>query len=428
VTSRRRLLLWLVLAVALLATVFWLMRPAPRASGPLPQEAYVWQRQKGPEVQRAVSGARELSRLVFLAGEVDPSTEPPRVSRVDLDLPLLAGLHRPVGLALRIGPLAGTFAERPQTAELLRKLAGEIVGKVRAAGIPVAELQLDYDCPETRLADYTGWVREVRGALAPTPVVITALPAWLSHRREFSRLATAADGYVLQVHALERPAGPTAPLVLCDPEIARAAVEEAASFHRPFRVALPTYGYLAGFDRAGRFLGLSAEGPSLSWPPGATLAPAEADPAALAGLVSQWTGDRPPELAGLLWYRLPVEGDRRAWSDVTFRAVRQGRKPRAELAVAVRPSSGDRVLFDLTLANSGEAKAPWPTAVHVEWDPPAKLVAADGLAGFEVHPSGEEQVRFARRPGQEPLATGGERAAGWLRFDRPAVVRASVEP
>src|SRR4029077_5145510 len=96
-----------------------------------------------------------------------------------------------------------------------------------------------------------------------------------------------------------------AAFLLCDPAAAKKAVEAAARFRRPFRVALPTYGYVVAFDRQGKGGGLSAEGPLLSWPREAMVRVARSDPAAMAGLVRTWTADRPAALSGILWYRLP---------------------------------------------------------------------------------------------------------------------------
>lgn len=418
---------WILLAAGLAAGVVWLARPEPRASGPLAQEAYVWQRRPGPEVRQAAARAGDLTRLVFLAAEADPRTEPPRITRVPLDPAVLASLPQTIGLALRIGPLPGRFADRPQTADRLLRLAETVVRDARAAGLAVAELELDYDCPESRLADYAAWVARVRRAVQPTPMVITALPAWLSRRRDFARLVEQTDGFVLQVHSFERPQGPEAPLVLCDPRAARAAVEEAARFRRPFRVALPTYGYVAAWSREGRFLGLAAEGPGLAWPRGAVLRTAEADPAAMAGLVAGWRRDRPRALAGILWYRLPAEGDRRAWPEATFRAVRQGRAPRPKLRAVARVQAEDAALVDIALANAGEAPAPWPAAVRLQWDPSSSLLASDGLAGYRIHEEGPGRLVLERRgKSPPPLPPGAERAVGWLRLDRAVRVEAAL--
>src|SRR5260370_34547670 len=112
---------------------------------------------------------------------------------------------------------------------------------------------------------------------------ITTLAGWLN-QPGFRALIAASDGYVLQVHSVEEPGSYDAPFTLCDPKTALAAVEKASSFGIPFRVALPTYGYLVAFAANGRFVGLSAEGPAKSWPADAKLREERSDPVAMGTL------------------------------------------------------------------------------------------------------------------------------------------------
>jgi hypothetical protein len=414
-----------LLAVAL-AAVLW--PRSGRASGPLRHEAYVWQRRWTPEVRAAVRQGADLAGFVVLAAEVDLSRLPPRVSRAAWDAASLRATGRTVGLAVRIGVFSrggGRFRAEPGQTGLLANVARAAVAEARARGIEPAELQLDYDCPESRLGEYPALVRAVRAAVAPVPVVLTALPAWLPHRRELRRLLDAADGWVLQVHSFAPPAGPEAPIVLADPAAARRWVEEAARFRRPFRVALPTYGYVAAFDARGKLLGLAAEGPSLAWPPGVRLRTARSDPEAMAGLVQGWTRDRPRELAGLLWYRLPSAGDRLSWTWPTFRAVLTGGVPRPDLRAERRlPSPG---LVEIDLRNAGEADAPWPPVLRIRWES-GDLLAADGLAGYRLHRTGPEEAALERAGTlhETPLRPGERRTIAWLRFASPTEVSIEV--
>lgn len=390
-----------------------------RVSGPLPQEAYVWQRAWTPAVRAALARTSDLEALVVLAAEVDLSTDPPRVVRAAYDP---GALDRPVGLAVRIGRFARRdgaterFAERPDLTERLAALARRLVADARERGLEVREFQLDYDCPESRLGDYPVLVRAVREALAPVPVTITALPSWLRHRRELKHLLRTTDGWVLQVHSLEPPSRPDAPPEICDPEAARRAVETAAGFRKPFRVALPTYSYLVAFTQAGDLLGISAEGPLPSWPPGALVGVARTDPDALAGLVRAWTADRPEELAGLIWYRLPVEGDRLNWPRAAFDAVREGRPPRKDLRVL--PRAAGPGLLEIDLENHGEAEAGWPVHVDLAWQA-GTLLAADGLAGYRIVRTDTGKLRLERSttPWDRPLRPGERRTVAWLRFE-----------
>jgi hypothetical protein len=412
----RRLLLCLLLLLAA-------CRPE-RASGPLRQEAYVWQRSWTPAVREAVESARGFAGLAVLAAEVDFRGESPRVVRVPLEGPALQASGLPVGAAIRILAFPGRFGDDPQLGRYLAQLGRSLLAEAAAQGISLSEIQIDYDCPESKLDDYRGLLPVLREAVAPVPVTITALPAWLSQQRAFGELMAAADGTVLQVHSLSPPKSPDGRIVLCDPEAAREWVEAAARFGRPFRVALPTYGYAAAFDRKGKLLGLSAEGPRLSWPEGVRVEMARSDPEALAGLVRGWTEDRPPELAGLLWYRLPVPGDRLNWAAPTLAAVMAGREPRGMLrAVSREPEPG---LVEVDLVNEGDGEIPWPAPVRIRWRDDTFL-AADGLGGYRMRREGDREILLERTgPSGPPSRPGERRAVGWLRFQAPTEVRVEI--
>ena len=434
--SRRRLFLFAALLAAALVLLFaalWTVRERPRrASGPLPQEAYVWQRSWGPEVRAAISRTSDLSALVILAAEVDLSASPPRVTRAAYDPAALQSTGKPVGLAVRIGRFgrragldgrlaAGRFQDDPELTRRLAFLARRLVQEAQGRGLEVAEFQLDYDCPESRLDDYPILVRAVRDAVAPVPVTITALPAWLRHRKEMKALLRETGGWALQVHSLEPPSRPDAPIELCDPEAARRAVEDAARFHAPFRVALPTYSYLIAFAPTGKLLGVSAEGPLPSWPRGVQVRTARSDPDKIAGLVRGWTADRPVELSALIWYRLPVAGDRLNWSWPAFRAVRSGRPPRRDLRAV--PRSAEPGLVEIDLINAGEGDERWPFRIELEWDS-GTLLAADGLSGYRIVQTGPRSVFLERQisPWDPPLLPGARRTVAWLRLAEGARV------
>lgn len=424
-------LLFLVLAVLGVLVVLSVFRPGRRTHGALPQDAYIWQRAWGPEVRDSLELSSGLAGFVILAAEVDLSTDPPRVTRASYDAKALRG--RPVGLAVRIGRFARRdgathrFAERPDLTDRLARLAQRLTADARTQGLQIREFQLDYDCPESRLNDYPVLVEAVRKSIAPVPVTITALPSWLRHRRDLGRLLQAADGWVLQVHSLEPPRRPDAAIELCDPEAARRAVETAARFREPFQVALPTYSYLIAFTPAGDLLGVSAEGPLPAWPPGVLIRRARSDPDALAALVRDWTADRPEELEGVIWYRLPVAGDRLNWPWPAFDAVRAGRPPRRELRA--QPRTSEPGLVEIDLVNTGEAEMGWPVRVDLSWNE-GELLAADGLAGYQVLRTGPRTLRLERSttPWDRPLRPGERRRVGWVRFDRSVEVRGSPTP
>ena len=388
----------IVFALGIVAALFLTHEaPVPRTRGPMTQQAYVWQRVWTEPVREAVAErAGAFSGLVALGAEVSWDQGRPVVARVP-------AASTP-GIALRIGPHANPGgAETAFLAELAASLDAR------------SELQIDFDCASSKLDGYRTWVRAIKQRVAPVPVVITALPSWLG-RDAFVRLVDDADGYVLQVHSLERPRGPSDRFSICDPGRARAWVERAARLGRPFRVALPTDGYLVAFDASGKFRGLCAEGPV---PRAATLRHGSADPQAMAFLVAAWTQDRPAALTGILWYRLPVSSDRLNWRWPTLVAVMAGTTPRANVVVRARRVAPS--LFEVDLLNDGDADLSARVEVAVSWTG-ARRVAGDGLAGFDLH----EQEDGARLVGSPALRPGARRMLGWLRLSRDVEVHVAT--
>lgn len=404
----------IALLLVLLTTLGADARPAagdldqpPRASGPLEQSAYLWQRRWSAPVHAAIerhAAHEQLGELLILAAELDG----PELTTIAWDPEALARAAS-VGLTIRIGPWSGPFGgpDDPVLPQLLAATR-DTLERARAAGLDVRELQLDFDAASRRLHEYIHWVAAVRELASPTPVSITALPDWLD-QPALPDLLAQIDGWVLQVHGL-RPMTRGHPSELLDVEAARAAVERAAvladELDRPFRVALPTYTYLIARDpTSGDPLGIAAE-----QAPRRLLrdrfARAEADPDAIAELLASWTADRPAALRGIVWFRLPVEGDRLAWSWPTFNAVLAGRAPREQLELQ-RCRSGSDVV-ELSLYNSGEADLWLDAALPLPFDTPT--LASDGLGGFVLSERTLIPTEHIR------LAAGERREVAWLRF------------
>jgi hypothetical protein len=285
------------------------------------------------------------------------------------------------------------------------------------------ELQIDFDCAESKLADYGAWLAVLQQQLAPLPVTITALPSWLNSPM-FTRLASASSNYILQVHSLTKPADINAPFTLCDPVAAKRAVVKAGEIGIPFRVALPTYAYLVAFDSAGKFSGLSAEATRADWPAGTQLRELRADPLAMSALVQFWNTNRPPVLRGVIWYRLPVAVDNLNWRWPTLAAIIAGREPREQFrAVARRVEPG---LVEISLENTGELDISSRLAVEVRWTD-ARLIAGDGLRDFELAEQNVSAAKFQNKNSSFRLPAGEKQILGWLRLDQDREVQVEVK-
>ncbi len=186
----------------------------------------------------------------------------------------------------------------------------------------------------------------------------------------------------------------------------------------PFRVALPTYGYTLAFKPDGRFVGLSAEGPSQSWPANARLRDVQSDPLAMAELVQGWSRERPAAMRGIIWYRFPVETDILNWRWPTLDAMLQLRSPREHVRAGSRRAESG--LVEISLVNDGELDVSSRLAVTVHWQD-ARLEAGDGLRGFEFVEAGPLTARF-QTSSPPRLRAGDNWTLGWLRLNKDVAV------
>jgi hypothetical protein len=392
--------------------------------GPLRQEVYVWQRAWMPSVREAVAErATNFSEVAVLQAEVSWKEKMPQVARVAVDFLTLAKAHRPAGLVLRVGGFGGALSEDKPAVNFLAELAASLVAEARTDQIEPAELQIDFDCPESKLDDYRAWLAVVQQRVKPLPVTITALPSWLDSPA-FAKLASASGNYILQVHSLTRPVDTNTPFTLCDPVAAKRAVARAGEIGVPFRVAMPTYTYLVAFNSAGKLSGISAEAPALNWPAGTQLREMSADPLAMGSLVRYWNTNRPAAMRGVIWYRLPVAVDNLNWRWPTLAAIVAAREPRESFhAQARRVEAG---LVEISLVNDGELDISSGLAVEARWSD-ARLVAGDGLRGFELVEQNVSAAKFQNQSSPFRLPAGEKQTVGWLRLDPDREVQVEVK-
>ncbi len=401
----------------------WLICAGVARGGELTQDAYVWQRAWTPGAREAVAAHGDAFReLAVLAEEISWKGSRPLETRVALPYELLRGSKAKFGLALRIGSFGGPFSETDQRAMALGNIAATLVDEARTNGLAAAELQIDFDCAESKLEGYGKWIRAIKKAVGTTPVAITALPSWL-RQPAFGELAATAGQYILQVHSLERPESYDATFTLCNPDAARAAVLKAEAIGIPFRVALPTYGYLLAFAADGRFVWLSAEGPAKSWPADAKLREVESDPVALSALAREWAEKRPALMRGIIWYRFPTQNDNLNWRWPTLDAIMQMRRPQERFRAETRRVEAG--LYEISLVNEGELDISSRLAVDVQWQG-ARLLAGDGVRGFELT---ERQISVAKLQSQNParLRAGDHWTIGWIRLTQDAEVKVESE-
>ena len=226
------------------------------------------------------------------------------------------------------------------------------------------------------------------------------------------------------MHSLEKPKAFDLPFTICDTNAALAAVMKASGFGVPFRVALPTYGYLVAFASNGQFVGISAEGPAKNWPTNAKLREVRANPMEIAALAQNLASKRLPGLRGLIWYRLPTIVDNLNWRWPTLGAIVGLRLPPE--SVRVQSRRVDTGLVQISLVNDGELDISSRLAVGIRWQD-ARLVAGDGLRGFELVEGEPFTAKFQTGTQASPLFAGEEQPIGWLRFNKDVEVQLELK-
>jgi len=393
VGARRDAAPWLLVALLLAAGG---CKKAPVQ--PLSSEAYVWQSADKPAVREAMAQSKEIvSQIHVRAAEMRWNGET-FVTQWFVKLLPVEGC----GLVIRIGSSASRLEWTPgQIAEV-----AAVFKKV--AEFSPSEIQCDFDCPQKRLAGYEILLHGLQEAVGKIPVIPTALPSWLDEEA-FAKLIEGRAGYVLQVHSLQLPSKPDEAPVIFDSGKARAAAFKAAKLGVPFRIAMATYGCEVRFDKDGKVLDVVSEDFAEVTPNVQKRAFALADPVTSARLVRKWEDNRPDGLTGIIWYRLPVEGDMRNWPWRTFQLVARGEVSKSAPVVEASPGPGAR---DISVVNHGEFPVQLPRIISVR----SAVTVADGGGAYIVEKSGDG-VKFLLRDDVWPWLDPGKKiASGWLRL------------
>lgn len=390
--------------------------PEPRAT-PLVHSAYIWK--QGWNASSAAGLAPEvipaaISELNVLVGECGLSGGSRSVA---VPWAAVKASGRSIAVSVRIGAHRTLTSSTFDNLDEGLRLARRGIEQAKTAGVKVREVQIDFDCPTRLLADYATWIRGAKDRIEVERLTVTTLPTWLSSR-DFEKLVAAADGWTLQVHGTDR-ADLNNPKLLIEGEQAIEWIRKANRLGRPYRVALPTYSYLACFNTKGRYLGMRAEGVGL--PEGtAQCLHLPAEPEEVAKVLKFLEDGRQGLVQAIDWYRLPLPGDAQIWTTQGLGEVIAGRPMAKNFTFEMRRQGA---LVDILLENPTEQPLPIPS-VKVIWRG-ATLVGADATMSWEVHSSAGD-VTFKRNPVAGFLPPKGSKVVGWVRLNEEVALEVGV--
>lgn len=359
---------------------------------PLDQQLYVWQRQWTPAHEVALKDSRaDFSTLRVLALQAFPRAG---WSRARIDAALLKQDGRPLIAVIRLDGQLKSLDQDEVAAQIQQML-----GDWQAQGLILAGVEIDHDAGSARLPAYRKFLTALRAVLPTSmPLSMTALPDWLDSP-ELPALLSTVDSSVLQVHAVSDPRRG-----LFDPDQAQKWAKAWSRItSKPFYLALPAYG-VALLPQTGGAPLVEGEVPVER---GGERRELLADPQQLRTLATELRNDPPAHLAGLIWFRLPLANDRRAWSLTTLGAVARGDTLDSRLMLKLSAQDG---LYDVSISNQGNLDSVWPERLTLAV---RGCDGADALAGYALQQS-PDLLTFTRlRDGRIPA--GGQRAIGWAR-------------
>lgn len=373
----------------------------------LTQEVYVWQRQWRDANQSAlVESQSAFNGVRILALQAHPKPNGADIwFEVQVNHEWLQADPRPKVAVIRLdGQLT-----RLNNREALQKILA-LIQDWQAKGTKLAGIEIDHDSASSKLAAYNTFLRELKSQLPHTlKLSITSLPAWLSSP-EFPPLFDNIDELVLQIHSVSDPR-----LGLFDAAQGWRWVEQLSRLAKvPYLIALPSYGS-AVYSTASGYR-VESEVP-MRMPLAGTassqhLARQElmADPQVLQSFVKQLHTFADPKLKGMIWFRLPLEGDKRVWPLSTLIAVakQQALAPQIELEILnteprLAPSEAPKTsLFQLVLVNKGNIAGELPGQLSL---------AAQACSGYDAQNGYQAKLTQGTLVWQLPQATSTERAA-----------------
>ena len=415
-----------------LALAAWLSPPncpAAEATNSLPQDVYIWQRDWNQPVRQALAEhASSFQEIIALKAEVTWRKGQPQLVQVPLDYTALKDANVPVGLALRIGPYPGPFSSDDKAAVFLTGLASAMVAEAQAGGLKPCGLQMDFDCASSKLDGYRMWVEAIRATtshrcragqsphcrtgstnprshVSPQPPMVTycrCIPS--KHPKAPTRHSRCAiprrpaAPWIAPEDLACRFASPCQPTVTSSPSTTEGNFDVGLS---PVKDQTRTGRPMCRCAKYARTRSRSRSSCKSGW----TTAPPRCE--ASSGTGCRWRGDS----LNLHW-------------PCTLAAMMAGHLPREQVHAAVRRVEPG--LVEISLVNDGDLDISSRLAVEVRWQN-ARLVAGDGLGGFDLADDGPSAVRFQTDNKNSRLPAGEKKIIGWLRLSEDREVRCEIK-
>lgn len=370
---------------------------------------YIWHRNwKSPNLIQAVK-ANKSSDYYFISREFHHR----KIERVVLPESWWRLPNRKVPVFRIRNAYFKKYLGQPET------LAEVIVNeyqKVKGEKKRVKELQIDLDCPESKLKAYAVLLAKLKKRLPKGDILsFTCLPCHVG-KKDFREVTQAADYYVLQVHGLEFPKTLDDKVEILNLKVAERAIALAEKGTLPFYVALPTYAYQLNFNRENKkFLFLNSE----KIPPPKPEVVSRIIVPDLKNLTLLANKKRSAKCLGIIWFKLPVKGDQFNLDMNTINQISRDVAPEPHLTYQWEKKQNG--LLQLSIKNHGMLN-PGNANIKLNW--PTKAGVYDLYRDFrETENQGLTLPEKIKGKSPNP---GMQYAVGWFRPDKNGIPDTSI--
>lgn len=329
---------------------------------------YIWQRDWNEFVQDGISKIQPgISKFIVLCGDFRYENGKPSINAVDIDWSYFREKDIEITLAFRINTETKELLQTDgafKVADGIKTVFDRVIESATNNGVKVIDIQIDYDCPTSKLADYSNFIRICKERFPEQRISITALPTWLDSK-DFKELIKHTSYYVLQLHSFEIPKTADKARQIFLKDEAPSYIFQASQLGHPYYISLPTYGYEAAFGQDGQFLGIRAEVNPVTLGKDMQYQTVISEPVEILSFLREIQQVKPQKFLGVCWFRMPIKTDEFNWHINTLKAVLENRVPVAKVNAEIKTLQDG--LCEVYLVNNGEKNILAPISFTVNW-------------------------------------------------------------
>jgi len=380
----------------------------------LQQSVYVWHRSPSNELVEAVRGhQKKFHSLYALALRVDLHGEKTEIApAAALQVCLAVAPDREIIPMIQIEAHEAGLGNVARRVNEIEEQIPQLEALFEKAGAELKAIEFDYLCPEWLLPEYAAFIKGLDARFPPISFSFTAQPEWIG-KPGWEELTDAADSYTLELHGIDLPPPASEELKMFDGAAAKMAVARADEEQQWFRVALPVYSSLVAETESGEVIAVSRTADFSPPPETSELIRVDPPVEEVVEFVRFLENQPPAYLKGVIWFRLPHQGDDLTWNADGLTSVMKGQSP--ERGIRFRFDKSGAGVSQIHMINAGDVSEPLPRRIYItgalskilsiDAQPPYTLTTGTGLT-LELDPGAVH----------ERIAPGAEYHIGWARM------------